>query len=389
MRSIEPIEPLFAGLETMQAHGIPRVMTERLRARFPDRYMLITIDGLFRVDAWAHSGAGTREPLADQVVVDLIGGHPGEWYIARHSGCERVRWNEHQIEIVTISLPSAFDRSESWHWVLAPSRDIANSFYLAVAEWNRHVHGEILVFEAGCFSKSKELQDDIASFSVDDLVLAGDLGSALRLDLKRFLESKATYARAKVPWKRGLLFLGPPGNGKTHAVKGLLRESGLPCIYVKSFSGRRVDPHDTIPKVFERARDLAPCVLVLEDLDALIDDENRSLILNEPVQLRVARTRGAPSLPGTVGARARPVDAPRSRGARPGRRGDEGLHLRLSQGSDAVGARAVGCRPHRPIDGRGARQRHREPGERDRLVASGRTATTEAARRPSLGPLLS
>jgi hypothetical protein len=156
MRSIEPIEPLFAGLETMQAHGIPRVMTERLRAR-------------------------------------------------------------------------SFDRSESWHWVLAPSRDIANSFYLAVAEWNRHVHGEILVFEAGCFSKSKELQDDIASFSVDDLVLAGDLGSALRLDLKRFLESKATYARAKVPWKRGLLFLGPPGNGKTHAVKGLLRESGLPA----------------------------------------------------------------------------------------------------------------------------------------------------------------
>ena len=64
-------------------------------------------------------------------------------------------------------------------------------------------------------------------------------------------------------------------------MKGLLRESGLPCIYVKSFSGRRVDPHDTIPKVFERARDLAPCVLVLEDLDALIDDENRSLILNE------------------------------------------------------------------------------------------------------------
>ncbi len=132
-----------------------------------------------------------------------------------------------------------------------------------------------------CFCKSKELQDDLANFSLDDLVLAGDLQALLRLDVKRFLEAKEVYARAKAPWKRGLLFLGPPGNGKTHAVKALVHESKLPCIYVKSFSGRRVDPHDTIPRVFERARALAPCLLVLEDLDALIDDENRSLLLNE------------------------------------------------------------------------------------------------------------
>ena len=33
--------------------------------------------------------------------------------------------------------------------------------------------------------------------------------------------------------------------------------------------------------VFERARAEAPCVLVLEDLDSLIDDNNRSFFLNE------------------------------------------------------------------------------------------------------------
>ena len=33
--------------------------------------------------------------------------------------------------------------------------------------------------------------------------------------------------------------------------------------------------------MFERAREIAPCLLVLEDLDALIDDDNRSLLLNE------------------------------------------------------------------------------------------------------------
>ena len=33
--------------------------------------------------------------------------------------------------------------------------------------------------------------------------------------------------------------------------------------------------------VFERARGLRPCVLVLEDLDSLVNDENRSFFLNQ------------------------------------------------------------------------------------------------------------
>lgn len=36
-----------------------------------------------------------------------------------------------------------------------------------------------------------------------------------------------------------------------------------------------------LKRVFERARQLRPCVLVLEDLDALINSENRSFFLNQ------------------------------------------------------------------------------------------------------------
>jgi len=36
-----------------------------------------------------------------------------------------------------------------------------------------------------------------------------------------------------------------------------------------------------IREVFQRARLEAPCVLVLEDLDSLINDDNRSFFLNE------------------------------------------------------------------------------------------------------------
>ncbi len=77
---------LFEGLESMQSHGIPRVITERLQALNPGRHVLVTHDGLFRVAAWAHSGAGTREPIADSVAVDLTSGHRDEFHLGRHSG---------------------------------------------------------------------------------------------------------------------------------------------------------------------------------------------------------------------------------------------------------------------------------------------------------------
>ncbi len=34
-------------------------------------------------------------------------------------------------------------------------------------------------------------------------------------------------------------------------------------------------------EVFNKARQLSPCVLVLEDLDSLVDDVNRSFFLNQ------------------------------------------------------------------------------------------------------------
>jgi hypothetical protein len=60
-------------------------------------------------------------------------------------------------------------------------------------------------------------------------------------DFTTFLAARDDYARLNVPWKRGVLFLGPPGNGKTHCLRGVLGLLGLPTLYVQSFRSR----HDT------------------------------------------------------------------------------------------------------------------------------------------------
>jgi transitional endoplasmic reticulum ATPase len=77
-------------------------------------------------------------------------------------------------------------------------------------------------------------------------------------------------------------------------------EKGYSPLYVKSFNSRISTPHITlfptanvqrstgwageevaINQVFEKARAESPCLLILEDLDSLINDANRSFFLNQ------------------------------------------------------------------------------------------------------------
>lgn len=55
---------------------------------------------------------------------------------------------------------------------------------------------------------------------------------------------------------------------------------GYAPLYVKSFKSWRGE-EGSMEDVFSKARAMAPCVLILEDLDSLINDSNRSFFLNQ------------------------------------------------------------------------------------------------------------
>lgn len=137
------------------------------------------------------------------------------------------------------------------------------------------------MFSGGCVSKSDKLYAGVNAASFDQLVLEGTLKQQIRDDFTQFLAARATYEEAGVPWRRGALFVGPPGNGKTLCVKALVRELGIPCLYVQSFEAQYQQPQKMVEAVFKRARTHAPCVLVLEDIDALLVPSARSFFLNE------------------------------------------------------------------------------------------------------------
>ena len=57
------------------------------------------------------------------------------------------------------------------------------------------------------------------------------------------------------------------------------RDPPIPTLYVKS-TGRNVDSDD-IRNIFKKARENTPCLLVLEDIDSLVNDDLKSFFLNE------------------------------------------------------------------------------------------------------------
>jgi SpoVK/Ycf46/Vps4 family AAA+-type ATPase len=162
------------------------------------------------------------------------------------------------------------------HWIVADDRETAEGFFDAVCEWECDVRGEILVFQDGYFQKDTELLESIKQTTFDNLVLPGSLKQQIQDDFRRFFNSREVYEQYGIPWKRGAIFIGPPGNGKTHTLKALINQLEKPCIYVRGFG-----TEEEIANLFVRARMVTPCVVVFEDLDSMVTNKNRSFFLNE------------------------------------------------------------------------------------------------------------
>lgn len=71
---------------------------------------------------------------------------------------------------------------------------------------------------------------------LDSLIFDGDLTQTIQRDLETFLAQKDWYEEMGIPWRRGFLFYGEPGSGKTSLV--LAMAGVLHCnIYMINFSG--------------------------------------------------------------------------------------------------------------------------------------------------------
>lgn len=272
---------IFDALNT-SAPAIAYCVGEELSAHFGAKTIVRSADTDFDVEKFAEAGLCALRPHeAHYADVDTYW-NPEAGAIERtyEQAWYRAAWEGAELDVLRLTFPTSCG-DQTVRWLLADTPELAESFFRAVCVWNSTVEEAIMVFQDGYWQKNRALYLAIQGATLDTLVLGGTLKQDLYRDLSAFFEARAIYERAGVPWKRGLVFIGPPGNGKTHAVKALINAVGKPCLYVKSFSSKHADDHHNIRSVFAQARETAPCILVLEDLDSLISDHNRSFFLNE------------------------------------------------------------------------------------------------------------
>lgn len=195
-------------------------------------------------------------------------------------GLANIEWQGQRFELARFNWREGY-QSRSQSWLIGDDASAIDAFALTIYRVTNTPHEAVLVFANGCWNENTDLYRSIQTASFDALVLDSRLVVEMRAEFRAFLEMRAEYEALELPWRRGALFVGPPGNGKTQCLRALARELDVPTLYVQSLKAEYQREDAMIVQVFQRARQLQPCLLVFEDIDALITPSNRSVFLNQ------------------------------------------------------------------------------------------------------------
>ncbi|KAI9069256.1 P-loop containing nucleoside triphosphate hydrolase protein [Trametes sanguinea] len=261
----------------------------QLRKLYPDYSVVAAYDG--NIQLLSFPGA-VALPLAPSELISTVYFVP----LARHLskipgvlvdqlsfGGFQVAWDKYDFLVYVVKYPLGFGQM-TLHYILHKGSDApSRALLLAAGAWSDQLHEEVLVFDSGFWQKSHSLWLEVQKANWEDVILKDQFKTALKKDIYGFFDSEELYKSLAIPWKRGLIMYGPPGNGKTISMKAVMKDCdtrGYAPLYVKTFRSWRGE-EGSMTEVFTKARQMAPCVLILEDLDALINDGNRSFFLNQ------------------------------------------------------------------------------------------------------------
>jgi hypothetical protein len=108
----------------------------------------------------------------------------------------------------------------------------------------------------------------------EDLILEQSVLTLLRDDFESFYERQDWYRRNRQPHRRGYLFHGEPGNGKTSAIRAMLTSKGLTA-YTLRFFDPQTDDND-LERLFDCAVRNRPSLILLEDIDRVFPKTGNS-----------------------------------------------------------------------------------------------------------------
>lgn len=124
-------------------------------------------------------------------------------------------------------------------------------------------------------AEAKEAKIDIAppsGVSLEDLGGVSKVMNQLKEHLVLPLLCPEEYVQREIPIPRGILLHGPPGCGKTVICRAAAAELGVPFIEILGpsvVSGMSGESEKQIREHFERAKEVAPCLIFIDEIDVI------------------------------------------------------------------------------------------------------------------------
>lgn len=259
---------------------------QHLRTAFPGMIVTAIPAGNIPLLAFAASGYANVEQDKESDSLFSWRGYTGPSTAARggslaeavHFGKYGYHWGGEDFILYTVgNLQYVLKERREGEHPLGPSK-ATDALIKAIGGWI--LNNVVWVYD-NYWYQDKNLYRQVQKMSWDKVILDESMKQDLQTAATKFFDSKDVYDDLGVPWKRGLLFHGPPGNGKTISIKALMhtlldRKHPIPTLYVKSA------PYVyNINQVFSQARALAPCMLVLEDIETIVKPDTRSYFFNQ------------------------------------------------------------------------------------------------------------